>query len=214
MHRFIVFSGLWLFWTAPAVLALDVRITPNIESVDVVHEGQTITIQRNQDSQNKVAPYYAFTSRKCPPFCIQPMVIAPGVDTVGELEVLAYLARRAKGDESVLVVDTRTSQWPKRGMIPGAVNIPWQAVDPDAADPKNVGAIFQDLFGAHHIDGKWDFSAAKTLVMYCNGMWCSQSNKMVISLLDYGYPAKKLKWYLGGMQNWANLGLTIVKSTN
>jgi hypothetical protein len=30
-------------------------------------------------------------------------------------------------------------------------------------------------------------------------------------LLKIGYPAHKLFWYRGGMQDWENLGLTTVK---
>jgi rhodanese-related sulfurtransferase len=192
--------------------ALDVRITPEIESVTVTHEGQPVVIQRNQDPANTVDPYYAHTSRKCPPFCIQPMNAAPGVETIGELEVLAYLKQIEAGDKSVLVVDTRTSQWPKRGMIPGAINVPWSSVAPDTADPGGVRAILENTFGARYADGAWDFGPAKMLVLYCNGSWCSQSNSMVISLLRYGYPPAKLKWYRGGMQAWSNLGLTTVRS--
>jgi rhodanese-related sulfurtransferase len=32
-----------------------------------------------------------------------------------------------------------------------------------------------------------------------------------MTLLKYGYPADKIKWYRGGMQNWTALGLTTVK---
>jgi len=30
-------------------------------------------------------------------------------------------------------------------------------------------------------------------------------------LLKYGYPANKIKWYRGGMQNWEILGFNTVK---
>jgi hypothetical protein len=33
-------------------------------------------------------------------------------------------------------------------------------------------------------------------------------------LLKFGYPAHKIKWYRGGMQNWSNLGLTTAKPTS
>jgi hypothetical protein len=59
-----------------AVHALDVRITPEIETVEVMHAGKMVTIMRNQSPDNRVNPEYAGTSRKCPPFCIQPLVIA------------------------------------------------------------------------------------------------------------------------------------------
>ena len=56
----------------------------------------------------------------------------------------------------------------------------------------------------------WDFSQAKTLVMFCNGIWCPQSPAAIRRLLAMGYPAAKIKYYRGGMQNWFALGLTVV----
>ncbi len=34
---------------------------------------------------------------------------------------------------------------------------------------------------------------------------------MIKGLLKIGYPAHKLFWYRGGMQDWENLGLTTIK---
>ncbi len=201
-----------LFSMSVAVQAGDVWITAEMESVEVLHQGKPVTVSRIQDRKNLVNPRYAYTSRKCPPFCVQPWLAAPGVETVGELEMLDFLARIRQGDHSMLVVDTRTAQWPKRGMIPGAVNIPWTLLDTKVTDPETVGTILAGHFGARSSAGKWDFSDAKTLALYCNGMWCSQSTNAVKLLLHYGYPAQKLKWYRGGMQNWENLGLTTIKS--
>jgi hypothetical protein len=31
------------------------------------------------------------------------------------------------------------------------------------------------------------------------------------TLLSFGYPAEKIKWFRGGMQTWQVLGLTTVK---
>ena len=39
----------------------------------------------------------------------------------------------------------------------------------------------------------YDFSKAKTLVLFCNGPWCSQSPDMIFALLEIGYPPEKLK---------------------
>lgn len=210
-------AGLALLLTLPALLpwagwAGEVWITGELESVEVFHKGEKIVIQRNQDRDNQVNPLYAYTSRKCPPFCVQPITAAPGIETVGELEVLRYLQRMARGDNSVLVVDSRTAQWPERGMIPGAVNIPWKLIDPDHAESKGIGKIFYEDFAAAYRNGRWDYRPAKTLVLYCNGIWCSQSTRLIQVLLGYGYPAEKIKWYRGGMQAWESLGLTTVKA--
>jgi rhodanese-related sulfurtransferase len=60
-------------------------------------------------------------------------------------------------------------------------------------------------------DGELDFSEAKTLVLFCNGIWCGQSTSNIGTLMQMGYPAEKLKWYRGGMQDWVSAGLTTVK---
>ncbi len=197
---------------ANSACAQNVRITTKIESVEVIHDGKKVLVQRNQDTNNTVNPVYARTSRQCPPFCIQPVSIAEGVETIAELEVLSYLNKIAKGDQSILVIDSRTEDWQKNGTIPGSVNIPWTALNPQSgADPFEIADILENRFGARMQEGLWDFSSARTLVFFCNGIWCGQSPSNIRTLLRFGYPANKIKWYRGGIQNWENLGLTIVK---
>ena len=192
--------------------ALDVRITPDLESVEVIHAGKNVAIMRNQNPDNKVTSEYAGTSRKCPPFCIQPIVIAAGVKTIGELEMLDYLKRSSGGDASILVIDSRTPDWVKKGTIPGSVNIPWTSLSPEeGADPFAIADLFQEKFGVRTSEGLWDFTNAKTLILFCNGMWCGQSPANIRSLLRFGYPPHKIKWYRGGMQDWEILGLTVVR---
>jgi rhodanese-related sulfurtransferase len=192
--------------------AYEIAISTEIDSVDVVHNGKKVTIMRNQDTENTVDPTYAKTSRKCPPFCIQPAKLAVGVETIGELEMLDYLKRSSEGDKTLLVIDSRTPDWLVNGTIPGSINLPWTELKPGAgADPFTIADILEKQFGAQSLEGLWDFSNAKTLVLFCNGMWCGQSPSNIKTLLKFGYPAHKLKWYRGGMQNWHNLGLTVVK---
>jgi rhodanese-related sulfurtransferase len=191
---------------------IKVKISNELEYVDVKHNGNVIRIKRNQSPDNTINSNYAKTSRECPPFCIQPGTLAEGVETVAELEVLSYLKRLSDGDSSVLVIDSRTEDWVKKGTIPGSVNIPWTLLKPGAgADPFEIATILEDKFAAISIEGLWDFSNAKTLILFCNGMWCGQSPSNIKTLLRFGYPPHKLKWYRGGMQNWESLGLTVVK---
>mgnify|MGYP006276830139 CR=1 FL=1 len=190
---------------------LKVGITRYIGEVEVTHNGEKVTIRRNQDTSNTVDERYARTSRECPPFCIQPASLHPDVETIGELEVLNYLQRRAEGDDSVLIVDSRTPDWVEQGTIPGSVNIPWTELSQSqGADPFTIHDIMTGQFNAQEQEGLWDFSNARTLVLFCNGPWCGQSPANIRTLLRYGYPANRIKWYRGGMQSWENLGLTTV----
>jgi len=210
--------SLFLAASAPAAgagepaAAEEVRITADLRRVEVMHKGKPVVIERRQNPDSTINPAYAKTARPCPPFCIQPITIAPGVETIGELEMLDYLKRQASGDESVLVIDSRTPDWVEQGTIPGAVNISWQQLNPEAgADPMEIADILERRFGALNQEGLWDFSAAKTLVMFCNGPWCGQSPTNIRTLVKFGYPAHKIKWYRGGMQDWESLGLTVVR---
>ncbi len=192
--------------------AAEVNIAPDIESVKVMHGDKEVVIMRNQNQKNTVNPAFAKTSRKCPPFCIQPSTLAPGVETIAELEVLTYLRRMSEGDDSILVIDSRTPDWVAKGTIPGATNIPWTSLNPArGADPISIGEILEGQFNALNLEGLWNFRDAKTLVMFCNGMWCGQSPNNIKNLLTFGYPAHKIKWYRGGMQNWEILGLSTAK---
>ncbi|MFP6782569.1 MAG: rhodanese-like domain-containing protein, partial [Gammaproteobacteria bacterium] len=50
---------------------LEVKISPTIESISVMHNNERLTITREQNLTNLVNEIYAKTSRPCPPFCIQ-----------------------------------------------------------------------------------------------------------------------------------------------
>ena len=188
-----------------------VNITPGVGAVDVMHGGKTVTIMRNQDEKNTVNAAFAKTSRKCPPFCIQPSKLAPGVETIGEDEVIQYAKAMSDGDGSIVLIDSRTPDWVDKGTIPSAMNVPWTKLNPaKGADPISIAEIMEGVFNVQSNEELMDFSDCKTAVMFCNGMWCGQSPNNIKNLLKFGYPAHKIKWYRGGMQDWEILGLTTV----
>jgi rhodanese-related sulfurtransferase len=188
-----------------------VGITAQQPWVDVLHEGRSVRIQRDPDNFSQIDPDYALTSRPCPPYCVQPMQLAPGVETIGELELLETIKRITQGDTNTLVIDSRDQDWLIRsGIIPGAIHLPWEKLHPTHTDPEAIADILTLLFGASRTGVLWNFENARTLVFYCNGPWCGQSPTNIKQLLALGYPAHKLKWYRGGMQEWKSLGLTTV----
>lgn len=226
-------TGLNISATAMAETAESkpVGITAEVMSVTVKHGGQDVEIKRNQDNNATINPDFAKTSRPCPPFCIQPDTIADGVETIAENGMLDYLQKQSKGDSSILVIDSRTPDWVEKGTIPGATNIPWTNLNPaSGATTDDIIKVMGDKFDVKMADGAdamsvdeavaeggdavskvFDYANAKTLVLFCNGMWCGQSPANINQLLKFGYPAEKLKWYRGGMQDWEILGLTTVK---
>ncbi len=202
-----------LFWaSAPPVLASEkpVNITQTVKAVEVLHQGKIVKIERNPDTENMLDTDFSLTSRPCPPYCIQPMHLAPGVETLGELEILEYLKKLGR-DANVMVIDSRDGDWPLRsGIIPGAVQLPWQELHPGHTDVEKIAETLVFRFGATRQGSLWNFENAKTLVLYCNGPWCGQSPTNIKQLLALGYPAHKLKWYRGGIQDWKMLGLSTV----
>ncbi len=189
----------------------DYNIREGLPCLEVLHNGKPVLIQREQDPASTISAEYALTARKCPPYCIQPMMLAPGIETLGELEVLDYLDRIHKGETDCIVVDSRTPDWFAKGTIPGAVNVPYaQNNAGQPTDLAGLGATLVQRFGVQSTAGSYDFSQSRTLAIFCNGPWCGQTPNFIRTLLKLGYPAAKLKWYRGGMQDWCSLGLTVV----
>lgn len=210
--QLLIGSLLTLGRLLPAMAAdQPVGITADLPFLDVTLEGKVLRIERNPDTLNMIDPDLALTSRACPPFCIQPVVIAPGVETLGELEVLDYIKRIGQGDKSVLLVDSREPDWLARfGMIPGSISLSWTRLHPQHTPADKIAETMEDLFGVYRVGPIWSFAEARTAVLYCNGPWCGQSPTNIRQLLSMGYPAHKIKWYRGGIQGWKLLGLTTV----
>ena len=181
-----------------------VYISAGVIAIDIKHQGKTLTLQRDQDRDGEISDFYLPTYRGK----IQAMhPFKPhAVETIGALEMINYIKQKSKGDEDLLIIDTRTPNWIViSGGIPSAVNIPYTHFQ----NKEKVLEILEDRLGVQ-IGDTWDFSYAKTLAMYCNGIWCGQTPAAVKALLSYGYPAAKIKYFRGGMQNWKALGLTSV----
>lgn len=209
---------------------IQIRITEDLPYVDVQNVGKTVRIQRVQDEEHVIDGGFAKTSRKCPPFCIHPMQVAPAVTTVGEVELLYFLQNEVRRGEG-LVIDARTLSWYQKGTIPGSVNIPFTefSEDPQSVKIRDLMASFGVMPGSETnswldklsawawSEGlvtpggmSWNFKNAKQLVLWCNGPWCDQSPRAINALLALGYPPEKIYYYRGGMQLWQIFGLTVV----
>lgn len=194
---------------AGAATAQDVRLTEDLPYVDIKYGNQTIRVERIQNQENVLSGAFAKTSRPCPPFCIHAMNVAPGVKTIGELELIDFMLTDLK-DGNGLLVDARTPDWYGKGTIPGSVNIPFTVFTADAKDPAFQKAVAKCGVSTKP-DGSMDFAKAKKLLMFCNGPWCDQSPRAIKGLMRHGYPPEKLLYYRDGIQMWQLLGLTTVK---
>ena len=113
---------------------------------------------------------------------IQPIRIAEGVRTVGELEVIQHLQR------GLPLVDARTNDFFVASTIPGAVNIPYPEI-------------------ATRMD---ELNREQPTIFFCNGPQCGQSPTAIHTLLEAGYSPEKILYYRGGLHDWLTLGLPVV----
>ncbi len=209
MKKFSLLSGLIAaaIFSISAVYAQEVRITPEIPFVEIELGDDFFLIERNQDNSAVIAAAFAKTSRPCPPFCVHPMSAGEGVETVGEIELISFLETSVQSDDGFLV-DARTANFYTAGTIPGAINLPFNLFTPTSDNPFLAPMLIQ-LGGQISASGTWDFSRSAKLMLFCNGPWCDQSPRAIRNLLLVGYPADKLFYYRGGIQNWLMLGLTV-----
>lgn len=192
---------------AMPVFAQDVQITSDLMHVDATISGKAYQFVRSQDQAAHIDPAYALTSRACPPNCIAPMQSAPGVVSLGELELLSIL-RGDISEGSALLIDVRAPKQFALGHIPAAVNMPAATIQ---ADNPFRNEILQAL-GATEADGQWRFDNVLTLVLYDDGPWVDEAGQVVRDLLSVGYPAERIKYYRGGLQMWLLFGFNTISS--
>ncbi len=115
---------------------------------------------------------------------VQPMCVAPGVETIGELELIEHL--RGGG----LAVDTRIPASVTHGTIPGAIAIPSVEI-------------------AEHLA---EFLRRAPVALFCNGPQCLATPRSIKALLDAGAPPEALLYYRGGLQDWLALGYRLAQA--
>ena len=184
-----------------------VKITKDIPWLTVNHMGEKIKVARIQDTTHRLTDDYTKTSRPCPPFCIHPTKVHPDVKTIAEVEMVHFLKEKVSTGKGVLI-DARLKSWYELETIPSAINIPFPVME--NADKRVAEQIFRALGMQTEKDGKWNFRHAKELAIFCNGVWCDQSHRLIDGLLKFGYPASKINYYRDGFQGWKLLGLTTV----
>ena len=110
---------------------------------------------------------------------LQPLQAAPGVRTVGELE-LAELV-----DQGAVLVDCRTRGSFGGWTLPGSVLLPHDEI----------------------VDRRDELDPGGLSILFCNGPQCPQSPDALRRLLQAGYPADALAYYRGGMHDWITMAL-------
>ena len=183
-----------------------VKITKDTPYITIKDNGVNVKISRIQDTANRLTDDFTRTSRLCPPHCI-PEIKIDGIKTIGELELIDFIKNKVYKKKGILV-DARLKGAYRLETIPGAINIPFTVVQVDSK--KVTDSLFRALGAKVKNDGTYDFSNAKELAVFCSGLWCKASVKLIKGLVEKGYPKDKIVWYRDGLQAWKLLGLTTV----
>lgn len=179
-------TGLAACVAASPTLAQQSNITTDLADVTIdLASGSTLSILRDKGG--------------CPPSCVQPMQAAPGIVTIGELEVIEFL-QEFSANGIGLLVDARLPDGFSQGTLPGAVNVPETTLAPE-------NPYRDDLLEALGVRGD-DFAGALDLVIFASGPDAPAAPSALRSLVGAGYPASKLRYYRGGVFAWSSLGLS------
>jgi rhodanese-related sulfurtransferase len=117
---------------------------------------------------------------------INPIQLAEGVRTVGELEVIDHI------EHGRPLVDSRLPHHFAVGSIPTAVDIPHTET-------------------TARLD---EFDPGAEAILFCNGPQCAATPDAVQQLLAAGFPPASLLYYRGGIHDWVTLGLPIVRDAD
>ena len=98
--------------TLPAMAEEDtkpVMITAELKSFSMAHNGETVTVMRNQDRSNRIIELYQPTYRGK----IQPMhPFAPhAVTTIGALDMTGFILPLESGDVGLLIIHSLPRDW-------------------------------------------------------------------------------------------------------
>ncbi len=144
---------------------------------------------------------------------IQPLKLKAGIETIAELEVLSFIANNSsKNPNKYILVDSRTSDWFEAGTIPSAINIPYDELEYDEDFEIEYKRAYKNLGVKILGKNKYDFTNAKTVILFCNGSWCAQSPRAIKQLIKIGYPKEKILWYRGGIASWVGVSLSLTKN--
>ena len=146
--------------------ANDVGITKGLMNVTVQTADGVVDITRNQDPNARLQEPWTQTSRPCPNFCIQPMIPAPGVAPVGELEVLEFLQR-----EDAVLVDGRLRTDYEKATIQGAIAIPYTQAEDRCGEQGGEMECEGGLGRDGEQEGVWFCEVCRRLIGNGGGGW-------------------------------------------
>ena len=222
--RIIIFTNIILGMLLPLFAevgfeyrGVDVNVTRNGKSVHYLVKRERPSKCRKMPQSNEMIWSGAYAGAKVPPECRRTFVYTAGkispihmdeeIQTYGELEVL-YFLKEMQHDKSKVLIDARKEPWFNYRTIPGAVNMPYYYFRDKAHYPEEFAYAMRYLGGKLDKDGHYEFDDPKTIVVFCNGPWCTLSSKFIQAITEAGFPHEHIKWYRDGLQGWLISGFT------
>ena len=185
MFRGLCLTGIAALFASLPAHAQETRISEDRNALRLDLGGTTVSVTRS--------------GPPCPPACVQPMQAAPGIATVGELDVLDFLELFV-ADGRGLLIDVRLPAEYASQTLPGAVNVPRATLS--AGNPYR-----DDLLNALGVRNG-SFEGAFDLIVFAGGADDPDAGAALRDLLDAGYPSEKLRYFRNGLLGWSALGLS------
>ncbi len=210
-------------------------LKPDMPYLFVVHNGRSVKVERDiYDSYKARTNLYGYLVQiagTCPPFCLLPQQLDLPVETVGEIEIIDFMMTKLRKGQGVLL-DTRHKEAYQSATIPGSANYSIQIIQKGLGDKEfedmllALGAVRRGEISAldkileatgvtdtSMLTDDWDFNEAKELIVWANSAMNKTPVTAIEILLAAGYPAKKLKWYRGGLASWQYWGFNTYGKT-
>ncbi len=190
---------------------VDVKVTRDGKTVHYLVKRERDPVCRKLRQSNEILWGGNYAAEKVPDACksvflktagkLSPIKLDDEIETYGELEVLAFL-KEMQTDKNKVLIDARKEPWFAYRTIPGAVNMPFYYFRDREHYPDEFAYALKYLGGKLEKDGTFSFEHPKTIVVFCNGPWCSLSRQFIDAITDAGFPHEHIKWYRDGMQGW------------
>lgn len=182
--------------------SLIAQSAPDVMEAAFFFNGTERSFEQRPDVDAAQVASHHRPSANCGALCIAPLMADADVQTVGEREVISFVADQV-ANGSGLLIDSRNAADRTSGFITASVNVPGKLLLPENPFLNDI----MQAMGARSFEGSLNFADALPLMVFDDGLSTTDAPNLINSLLALGYPAEKISYYRGGMLVWTALGL-------
>jgi hypothetical protein len=182
--------------------SLIAQSAPDVMEAAFFFNGTERSFEQRPDVDGAQVASHQRPSANCGALCIAPLMADADVQTVGEREVISFVADQV-ANGSGLLIDSRNAADRTSGFITDSVNVPGKLLLPQNPFLNDI----MQAMGARSFEGSLNFADTLPLMIFDDGPSTTDAPNLINSLLALGYPAEKISYYRGGMLVWTALGL-------